>query len=129
MSKIKGTVSELKIALWYISKGWQVYLPVDQNTPVDMVVIREWESLKIQVKTIYQDGHRLRANIDHNGAAKYSKREVDIMACVYNNKTWIIPMADISNETTLNFGREDGGISITRGNFDHTKYYKGTLDA
>lgn len=110
------------VAVEYVGQGWNVFWPHGHDTEIDLVVTKGPRVKRVQVKTIYQCGDILRANIDHNKGAKYNADTVDTMVCVYGNDIWSIPMESIEGETTLNFGKADGTPSKTRGNFDHTKY-------
>lgn len=118
----KGDVSEMLVAIEYVGQGWCVYFPFSHDTEIDMVVTKGPRIKRVQVKTIYACGDILRANIDHKKSAKYNADSVDTMVCVYGNQIWSIPMEDIEGETTLNFGKVDGTISNTRGNFNHLRY-------
>tara|TARA_R110002153_G_scaffold80843_2_gene205074 strand:- start:1076 stop:1462 length:387 start_codon:yes stop_codon:yes gene_type:complete len=117
-----GEVSEMLVGLEYLRKEWEVFTPVGHDTQVDLVVIKGARIKRVQVKSVYDCGGLLRANIDHNGEAKYTSERVDVLVCVWQNKIWSIPMEDVEGETTLNFGRLDGVVSKPRNGFDHTKY-------
>lgn len=123
----KGSISELKASIHFLGKGWSVYLPYDHDQEHDLVITKGPRIKRIQVKTIYQDGNILRANVHKDGTAKYSPDTIDYMVCLWFNqdnrsRLWVIPMEDIEQETTLNFGKVNGDPSNTRGNFNHTKY-------
>ena len=118
----KGAISEHIVGLYYTSSHWVVYYPFTHDTEIDLVITKGPRIKRIQVKTVYACGDILRANIDHKSNPKYSPDTVDIMCCVWENRLWIIPMEDIEDETTLNFGKVDGALCRPRGNFDHSKY-------
>lgn len=121
-SCFRGDLSELLVAREYIRMGWAVYFPFGHDTEIDMVVVKGPRVKRVQVKTAYECGNILRVNIDKQKQSKYTADTLDTLVCVYENRIWSIPVEDIEGETTLNFGRIDGGFSKTRGNFDHTKY-------
>jgi hypothetical protein len=124
----KGSISELYVGIHFIRKGWSLYVPYDHDQEHDLVVTKGPRIKRLQVKTVYACGDILRANVDHKSNPKYSPDTIDIMACFWystttsDSKLWVIPMEDIEEETTLNFGKIDGSPSRTRGNFDHTRY-------
>lgn len=117
-----GSISELKVSIYYLQKGWQVFFPHSHDTETDLLITKGPRVKRVQVKTAYQCGDILRVNIDHKKNPKYSPDSVDVLACLWYGKLWIIPMEDVEEETTLNFGRVDGSLCNTRGNFDHTRY-------
>ena len=46
----KGKVAEHRFVSELLKKGYQVFLPVDDGTPIDMIAERDGEQLRIQVK-------------------------------------------------------------------------------
>ena len=47
---IKGLVGELEFSLRLLEKGWNVYRPIDPNSRADLVVEKDGNYKKIQVK-------------------------------------------------------------------------------
>jgi len=121
----KGSISELLVGIYYTEANWTVYYPHTHDTEIDMIVTKGPRIKRVQVKTVYDCGGLLRVNVHYSGNPKYSPDTVDIMACIWLTgapRMWVIPMDEIEDETTLNFGRVDGSTSRTKGNFNHHKY-------
>ena len=118
----KGEVNELRAAIHYIRLGWQVYWPGGHATGIDFVATKGPRSKRVQVKTVYECDGILRANIDANKGPRYSPDNVDVIVCAGVNNLWVIPLEDIEDITTLNFGRTDGKPSTTRTSFKHERY-------
>ena len=108
MNKIElGAHAELQIALVFSTDGWTVFFPFHHDTEIDMILTKGPRVKRVQVKSIYDCGGILRANIDHKKGPKYSPDSVDTLVCIHSSGVWCIPMEDIEHETTLNFGRSD----------------------
>lgn len=121
----KGEVSELLAGIHFIRQGWQIHWPGGHATGVDFVATKGPRNKRVQVKSIYDCGGILRANIEANKGPRYSPDNVDVIVCVGEDNLYAIPMEDIEGLTTLNFGRTDGSPSKTRSDFDHNKYKVG----
>ena len=125
----KGLLSEMYACRYYINKGYAIFLPVDHGGPVDVIVTKGTEVLRLQVKTVYEDSDKLRVNIhSKKGGPKYSTEDVDLLVCIRHNDTWLVPFKDVENETTLVFGTVSGKPYRVRGPFRHEQY-KVTGDA
>lgn len=118
----KGEVHELIAAIYYIRLGWQINWPGGHATEIDFVATKGPRVKRVQVKTVYDCGGILRANIDMSKQARYSPDNVDVIVCCGENSVWVIPMEDIEDIRTLNFGRADGSPSKTRTSFNHERY-------
>ena len=44
---IKGIIGELAFALHMIEKRWKVFIPLDQNSRIDMILDKQGKLLKI----------------------------------------------------------------------------------
>lgn len=93
---------ELRFAAEFIRKGWNVFLPYGEDTPVDILIEKEKQYQRIQVKaTRPQNGvlHcRLRSSNNWQ-IKKYSKNEIDAFG-IYdaeNKRGYLLPIETIPN--------------------------------
>ena len=50
-NKHKGALAELRATTWLLERGYEVFRNVSQHGPIDIVAIREGETLLLDVKT------------------------------------------------------------------------------
>lgn len=106
----KGIITETECQLYFLKKGYMVYLPVTQDTKSDMIVEVNTKLLRIQVKTCHLtktntgieiSTHSMPGSGDKQG---YSKQDIDFFATSYNNEIYLIPVEICSkHEKVLSF--------------------------
>lgn len=89
-----------------LKRGWEIYIPVLENTKIDCIIIKNSQLIKIQIKTIQTDKNRKVLpvrKISHNqGQYKihlYDKTEVDyfIGVDIDTEDLYIVPIETIMN--------------------------------
>ena len=66
----KGTISELRVTLDLLTKGFHVFLPCSPASPCDLIALKNTKLIKIQVRsagnasTFYSDKRDDKSNID-----------------------------------------------------------------
>jgi hypothetical protein len=110
----KGASSELEAAKFYLDSGYQVYFPVTQQGPVDLVVDKG-RLLKVQVKTAtwVTSGKNQYLQVRTRLTNKYQEKLpvdlYDILFVTSNVGCWEIPSCLIksSNLSLQNTGRNE----------------------
>jgi hypothetical protein len=76
--KAKGDLAELKVATDLIERGYRVAIPFGEDNDFDLILIREDQLERVQVKYTRSDGHvvpvRCRSASLTNGKVKQIKR-------------------------------------------------------
>lgn len=102
---LNGKLAELYFTMWLLRRGWDVFQPVDPNSPVDVVWRRgpgsPWRSA--QVKKVYDKYGSRVANITRRDGALYDRQDVDYLACVdyEDGYLWLVPMHTMHNGKRL----------------------------
>ena len=96
---IKGLTAELEFSLHLIKKGWNIFLPINQNSRVDMIIEKGGKLKKLQIKYCTPYKGCLRIELEHplRKTGSYSIKEVDDIG-VYdpvNDKFYLVPLAKI----------------------------------
>tara|TARA_Y100000034_G_C6754893_1_gene335808 strand:- start:371 stop:775 length:405 start_codon:yes stop_codon:yes gene_type:complete len=98
--------SELRFASEFVRKGWSVFLPYGEDSPVDILIYKDEQFKKIQVKaTKPKNGviscYLRSANNWQN--KKYSSKDVDYFAVYdYENKQgYLIPLEKVEGMSQI----------------------------
>jgi hypothetical protein len=91
---MNGKLAEMHFCMWLVQKGFDVFQPLDPNSPADVV----WRSgpgsawRSAQIKKVYRKYGKPTVNLTRSDGAPYRPQEVDYMACVdYEHDTlWIM---------------------------------------
>ena len=62
---IKGLIGELEFSSHLIKNGWNVFVPLDQNSRIDMIIEKGEKIMKIQVKYCKPYKGCLRVDLQH----------------------------------------------------------------
>ena len=49
-NNLKGTIGELRVSLELLNNGWEVFLPVSDFSPIDLIAYNNYKTVRIQVK-------------------------------------------------------------------------------
>lgn len=100
--------SELRFASEFVRRGWSVFLPYGEDSPVDLLILKDGKFCKVQVKaTKPREGvlHFSLRSTNNWQIKKYTKKEVDLFACYdyLNQKGYLVPIKDVEgrNEAAL----------------------------
>jgi|TARA_Y100000310_G_C20594656_1_gene769866 hypothetical protein len=94
--------AELRFAAEFAKKGWDIFLPFGEDSPIDLLIHKKGKFLKIQVKaTKIKNGAlicKLRSTNNWQNK-KYSEKEIDSFAFYdyKNRKGYLIPIKEIKN--------------------------------
>lgn len=82
--RLDGAAAELKVTANLIQRGYFPYQPVMDNTECDLVVDANGHLYKIQVKSAYSDGEKIKVELTRSSAKNrfYSKEDFDVLAIV-----------------------------------------------
>src|SRR3989338_8636549 len=96
--------SELRFAAELTRRGWIIYFPYNDETPIDLLAWKDGEYLRIQVKATRQKNGAITCRLKSSNnwqVKKYTKREVDCFA-IYdyeNKKGYLIPIEKVQGLT------------------------------
>lgn len=93
----KGIITETECQLFFLKKGYMVYLPVSPDSRCDMIVDINKKLIKIQVKTSRltekETGIEFNAySISGGKKIEYLKEDIDFFATSYNGEVYLIPI-------------------------------------
>jgi hypothetical protein len=99
----KGILGELEFALHLIKNGYTVLQPMNPNSSYDLVIEKDGNFQRIQVKYLTPRHGLLRVELERpkRSTASYRDRDVDAFG-IYNptqQKYYLIPMAIIASKT------------------------------
>ena len=104
-SHITGAVNELKVAEYFTSKGWGVFMPLMTQSASDMLVDNGTETRRIQVKSahVMESGNYNNIQCRIQAGGKYRKyiAEDTWLAIVHGDMMWIIPPNEIPKKKSL----------------------------
>lgn len=97
---------ELRFASEFISKGWFVFLPYGEDSPIDLLIQKEEKFMRIQVKsTVKKNGviyGRLKSSNNWQ-VKKYNGKQIDFFA-IYEKETkkgYLIPIEEVEGKTSM----------------------------
>lgn len=104
---------------YFISEGYECFVPLSEATRVDLVVMREQEILRVQVKTSTYSATEGRShdvtlatsggNQSWNRAIKtLSAEEVDVVFIWCSNETyWLFPISELEGKRAITVGHHN----------------------
>jgi hypothetical protein len=100
---ISSKLGELLAADYYHKQGWNVYTPVGDDLPHDLLIERDGIYLRIQVKTC---AHRGQRGLGHYliSLPGYDGDAFDILFAVAGGQKWEIPIDEVAGKRTLTLG-------------------------
>lgn len=105
-SKEIAREAELRFAAELTRKGWEIFFPYGEDTPIDILAHKKGEFLKIQVKaTKIKNGAiacKLRSTNNWQNK-KYKKEEVDCFGFYdyESKKGYLVPMVDVEGKSEI----------------------------
>ena len=135
---INGLTSEYLAAAWFTSKGFTVSLPLNPFAEYDLIVDKNDDLLRVQVKTIFFDNNKHRyicnfalSHINSDGSTrikKYDKNSFDYCAavCREQNAIYILPIKHILGRRSITFYPDREGVKNSK-RYRHYEEYKDKL--
>jgi hypothetical protein len=110
-SKQKGNLTELQCLAAFCSAGCGVSIPYGDNSKYDFIADFDGILLKIQVKTSSEKtegviGFSCRStHVNCKGVIneRYSAKDIDFFATIWQGKCYLVPVSECSTEKTLRF--------------------------
>lgn len=99
----QGKTTELKVALAFLSRGYQINQPLVSDSRYDFIVDINNKLIRLQVKTCrafenegYIDFATSSSHTNAKGTVNhsYTKNEIDFFATFYNNECYVISVND-----------------------------------
>lgn len=108
---IKGQIIELKVQEELLRYGFDISIPNYNASRYDLIADTGTELLKIQVKKSISNSNTsftfpcTSQNVRSSNKAKhkYTKDEIDYFATVWNNKVYLVPVDETSQQKTIQF--------------------------
>ena len=92
---------ELRFAAEFIRKGWSIFLPYGEDSAVDLLIEKDGEYKRIQVKTTKPISGAIHCRMKSSNnwqVKKYTKKEIDYFG-IYdyeNKKGYLIPIEKVT---------------------------------
>lgn len=105
----KGITTEMYVAAYLLSLGYNVSQPLCQDSRYDLIVDVSGKLLRLQVKTARETStnsiefncRSTTTNTLCNKSRRYSSTEIDYFATYWNNKVYLIPVGECSTVKRL----------------------------
>lgn len=105
----KGITTEISVAAYFLSLGYNVSQPFCQDSKYDLIVDVNNKLLRLQVKTarllnedtIIFNCRSTTKNSQTNKSRYYQEDEIDYFATYWNNKAYLVPISECSAEKRL----------------------------
>jgi hypothetical protein len=105
----KGVTTELAVATYFLSLGYNVSSPFCQDSRYDLILDVCGKLLRLQVKTPRLSGNNsiilscrsTTTNSKDNKSHTYSKTEVDFIATFWDGRAYLIPVGECVNSKRL----------------------------
>ena len=109
----KGITTEIYVAAYLLSLGYNVSQPFCQDSKYDLIVDVNGKMLRLQVKTSRETGNNsiefncrsTTTNSKSNKSRRYSSNEVDYFATYWNNKAYLVPIEECSTVKRLHLSK------------------------
>lgn len=131
-TKFKGTVTELQVQTYFLSKGYNISVPVCEESKYDLILDTGKQLLKIQIKTARLETNNQNSivfncrstccNTRENHKRGYSEEEIDYFATYWNDQVYLVPVGETSSQKMLHFNIEDK--SKKRANWSYLEDYE-----
>lgn len=116
-TKKKGNLTEMQCMAAFMAQNCGVNIPYGDNSKYDFIADVDGHLLKIQAKTSsLKDENAIKfscrsTHVNCSGVKniKYNESEIDYFATYWNNKCYLIPVAECSVEKVLRFAPPKSG--------------------
>ena len=125
----KGLITEISVMLKFIQLGYNVSQPLNSDSKYDCIVDINGKLLKIQIKTAHlhpstKNSIEIKCRSttttqNHIKTGKYTSKDIDYFATIWENELYLIPVEECSASKTLHLIRENG-----RNNYSYLEDYK-----
>lgn len=124
----KGITTEIFVAAYFLSLGYNVSQPFCQDSKYDLIVDVNNQLLRLQVKTARQlnedtivfNCRSTTKNSQTNKSRYYQTDEIDYFATYWNNQAYLIPVEECSAEKRLHLS------PVTKNNQCYIEDYLGS---
>ena len=105
----KGITTELYVASYLLSLGYNVSQPFCQDSKYDLIVDVNHKLLRLQVKTARQTSENsiifncrsTTKNSQTHKSRSYQSDEIDYFATYWNHRVYLVPVGQCSSQKTL----------------------------
>lgn len=97
---------ELRFAAEFVRKGWNIFLPYGEDSPVDLLIEKDGEFKRVQVKTTCPINGAIVCRLKSSNnwqVKKYTKKEIDFFG-IYdykNKKGYLLPIENFEGRTDV----------------------------
>lgn len=64
--KLKGRLAEAKVITWFVENGYEIYLPMQDCTAVDLIVMKDGVPSRVSVKyTSFKENQKYRVKLSN----------------------------------------------------------------
>lgn len=102
-SGTRGRVAFHLFTAMALELGWEAFIPLNEESPVDLLVFVDGTYHRVQIKRVYQkDGHRT-INLKRRNGDRYKGTEIDdvVAVDVATGTIWLLPFKDLHQPGAL----------------------------
>lgn len=111
-TQLKGTITELQVATFFLQQGYNVSQPLTQDSKYDLIVDVNHNLLRIQVKTARRNENTADYSIKFNCRSTtnnvreckqryYSAEDIDYFATYWGGNVYLVPVTQCGAEKIL----------------------------
>ena len=109
----KGITTEMYVAAYLLSLGYNVSQPLCQDSKYDLIIDVNNHLYRLQVKTARETGNNsisfncrsTTKNSKTNKSRSYGVDEIDYFATYWNNQVYLVPVGECSSEKRLHLDK------------------------
>lgn len=126
-----GSIAELTAAIWYMTRGYNLFWPQTSQASCDFVAIKGSEIRRVQVKSAYwmarPSGARYlqattRKGSGATGYKTYTKEDCDELSIVAEEGFWIIPIEDLGGSQSVTLLKDQDERKARKGRVDWSRF-------
>lgn len=122
-SHYTGAVGETIARLYFLTNGYQVWTPDVAQGHVDLIVSKNGESFRVQVKTAFEDRTRqwcyIKSQVKSRGSKIPASQLFDYLFVVKGWSLWLIPAHLIDNTSCICLDSDNPKYKSRGENFDN----------
>ena len=103
----KGNITEIKVQLELVKRGYHVFTPITDGCDVDLIFNKNGKACKVQVKkskstaTGFSFEARKSTSSSRVRKKRYSRDEIDFFATIFNDQLYLVPIEDVGNRANV----------------------------
>ncbi len=103
----RGTAAELRAVAWLVEAGFEVAIPANPDSRVDVVYRKQYEDgmvgpwLSAQIKRVYNKNGHPTVNLVRSTGERYDPTDATYLFAVDEGKLWALPFCSVAHKSRL----------------------------